>query len=463
MTATIMLPWVGGDRALATLTSAVASSDADHLEVFLSSRVGHHTRFAGDRIHQPQTIVECQAMVRAVVGTGSARVSVSDPDRLAGAVAAATALARARDGYPGAPAASPVASATPMSDTPELWKAATEAWDAEARAAMAGRLMGAATRAGGLVAGVLTAAVTELAVVTSGGVQVHAAATEAAFALTARFGEASSYAADIGRDAARLDVEERAASTISEAARMGPLGVVPDGIHDVVFGGLATGELIGFLPDLGFKAPAVKAGIGPLASHSVAPLAASEVTVADDSLVDVGLPFPFDLEGTPKRRVVLISSGRANAAVSDLASSSATGGRSTGHAHIGREQSPAPVAANLVMVPGMATAENLIDEVERGLYVQRLWYNRLVDSESGTVVGTSRDGCFLIENGKLTRGLAGARFTESVFGALQRTDGIGDRLVSQPIPNVWNGCVSAPAIRVRGFRFGPRPTKGVMT
>jgi predicted Zn-dependent protease len=321
--------------------------------------------------------------------------------------------------------------------------------------------MDAARAAGGTAAGVLTAAVTELAVVTSAGQRVHAAATEAGFALTVRVGEASTYAADLGRDAGHLDVDERAALAVGQAARAAaaPLLPVPDGVHDVVFGGLAAGELIGFLPDFGFTAPAVAAGIGLVAHRPGAELAPAAITVADDALAGAGLPFPFDQEGTPRRRVELISAGRVGGAVSDLASAAATGRASTGHAHIARESSPAPEAANLVLSPGQASEDDLIAGVERGLYIQRLWYNRLVDAEAGTVVGTSRDGCFLIEDGKLTAGLAGGRFTESVLGALARTDGLGSALVSQPVPNVWNGCVTAPAIRVRGFRFGARAGK----
>ncbi|MGH3409521.1 MAG: metallopeptidase TldD-related protein, partial [Streptosporangiaceae bacterium] len=235
---------------------------------------------------------------------------------------------------------------------------------------------------------------------------------------------------------------------------------VPDGVHDVVFGGLAAGELIGFLPDFGFTAPAVEAGIGLAATRPGAELAPAAITVADDALAPAGLPFPFDFEGTPKRRVELIAAGRVGGAVSDLASAGATGGVSTGHAHIARESSPAPEAASLIMTPGEASEDDLIAGVERGLYIQRLWYNRLVDAEAGTVVGTSRDGCFLISGGRLTAGLAGGRFTESVLGALARTDGIGRRLISQPVPNVWNGCATAPAIRVRGFRFGARTGPG---
>jgi predicted Zn-dependent protease len=201
----------------------------------------------------------------------------------------------------------------------------------------------------------------------------------------------------------------------------------------------------------------VAAGIGLAARRPGAVIAPAAVTVADDAGAAAGLPFPFDQEGTLKRRVELIAAGRVGAAVSDRASAAATEGVSTGHAHIARESSPAPEAANLVMTPGPATEAELIAGTERGLYIQRLWYNRLVDAEAGIITGTSRDGCFLIEDGRLTTALASGRFTESVLGALARADGIGQQLITQPVPNVWNGAASAPALRVRGFRFGRRP------
>ena len=468
--------WIDGDAALTALDAALAGASADHVEVFLSARTGSHVRFAGERVHQPQTIIECQVMVRAVAGTGSGRIAVSSLRDAGRAVAAACELARRRDGRPGAAVPHGVAgpadswpdapagtarSAGPVSQEPSgpaaLWYDTTASWEAGARSALAGQIMATAARSGGIATGVLTAAVTELAVATSAGLRRYAAATEAGFSLTARLGEASSYAADLGRDVAGLRVAERAEATIEQAARTGPVSAVPDGVHDVVFGGLATGELIGFLPAFGFTGPAVAAGIGLPATRAGELVTAPEVTVADDALDVAGLPFPFDFEGTPKSRVELITAGHVGAPVSDLASAAATGGVSTGHAHIARESSPAPEAANLMMTPGNATETELIAGVEHGLYVQRLWYNRLVDAEAGTIVGTSRDGCFLIENGKVTTGLATGRFTESVVQALARTDGIGAELITQPVPNVWNGCVSAPAIRVRGFRFGSRP------
>ncbi len=450
-------PWIGAGRALDALDAAVAGARADHVDVFLAARSGEHTRFAVDRIHQPQTIVEVQAMARAVVGRGAARVAVSDLRRLPDAVARATELARGRDGQ-GPPPPAPAGPQDLAGDL-ALWSEATAAWDAGARSRLAAELMDGAAAAGAEATGTLSRAVTELAVAGSGGARAYAAATEAGFSLTHRCGPLSSYLADLSRRADRLDVAERAEAALARLAAGGEPVPVPDGACDVVFGGLATGELIGFLPAFGFTAPAVQAGIGPVARDPDALLADPAVTVADDALADVGLPFPFDLEGSAKQRVALIRAGRTGGVVSDLATAAATGGVSTGHAHIAREQSPEPEAANLVMSAGAAGEEELIAGVERGVYIQRLWYNRVVDAETGTVLGTTRDACFRIEDGRRTAPLADGRFTENVLGALRRTDGIGARLVSQPVMNVWNGCVTAPAIRVRGFRFGARPAE----
>ncbi len=456
-----LAPWIGADRALSVLDDALAGSRADHLDVFLASRSGHHTRFAIDRIHQPQTIIEVQAMVRAVVGTGAARVAVSDLRQLPRAVARATEIARSRDGLIGSPSPPAPSPGLELPTGLELWSESTVAWDEDARSRQAVELMAAAHAAGGDVNGNLIAAVTELAVANSAGVRSHAAATEAGFALTLRCGPLSSYLGDLSRHADRLDVGERAAAALEQIVEAGDPVPLPDGTTDVVFGGLATGELIGFIPSFGFTAPAVLAGVSPVLTTPGAKLVAPAVTVADDALAGVGLPFPFDLEGTPKQRVELIAAGRVGGAISDLATAAATGGRSTGHAHIAREMSPEPEAANLVMAAGTESEEELIAGVERGVYVQRLWYNRLVDARTGTVLGTTRDACFLIEDGRLTTPLRGGRFTESVIGALRRTDGIGRRQVSQPVMNVWNGCATAPAIRVRGFRFGARPQEEV--
>ena len=101
MPGTALQVWAGQDQALTALENALAAADADHAEVFVAARTGEHTRFAGERVHQPQTIIECQVMARAVAGTGSARVAVSSLAGARDAVAAASDMARRRDGAGG--------------------------------------------------------------------------------------------------------------------------------------------------------------------------------------------------------------------------------------------------------------------------------------------------------------------------------------------------------------------------
>ena len=451
-----LVTWFGADRLLTTLEAALAGASAEQVEISATSRVGHHTRFAGERIHQAQSITECQVMVRAVVGTGSARVAVNSLEHVPRAVAEASALACSRNGIDAAEVPYDVAEGSIDDDTTGLWAESTAVWDVGARSRLAGSIMAEARKAGGTVNGTLTVASTELAVVTSRGVRAHGAGTEAGFTMTVRCGEASSYIGDLSRDAGTLNVQHRALDAIGATAQVRELVPVPDGVHDVVFGPLAAGELVGFVPDFGFTAPALRAGIGLVAQHRGEAMAPEFVTIADDAGAGVGLPFPFDFEGSPKQRVLLIDRGRVGDAVSDRASAAVTGGVSTGHASIGREQSPEPACANLVMAPGTQSEDELIAGVAHGLYVQRLWYNRLVDAEAGTVVGTSRDACFLIEEGRRTQALAGGRFNESIIDALRRTDALSSLRYSQPIPNLWNSCITAPAIRVRGFCFGSR-------
>ena len=451
-----LVTWFGADRLLTTLEAALAGASAEQVEISATSRVGHHTRFAGERIHQAQSITECQVMVRAVVGTGSARVAVNSLEHVPRAVAEAGTLARSRNGIDAAEVPMTLPRARSTTTRRVYGPRARPRGMSAARSRLAGSIMAEARKAGGTVNGTLTVASTELAVVTSRGVRAHGAGTEAGFTMTVRFGEASSYIGDLSRDAGTLDVQHPRRDAIGATAQVRELVPVPDGVHDVVFGPLAAGELVGFVPDFGFTAPALRAGIGLVAQHRGEAMAPEFVTIADDAGAGVGLPFPFDFEGSAKQRVLLIDRGRVGDAVSDRASAAVTGGVSTGHASIGREQSPEPACANLVMVPGTQSEDELIAGIEHGLYVQRLWYNRLVDAEAGTVVGTSRDGCFLIEEGRRTQALAGGRFNESIIDALRRTDALSSLRYSQPIPNLWNSCITAPAIRVRGFCFGSR-------
>lgn len=448
---------VGQDRALTACQSAVAAAldaGADEATAFVTGRSGGHTRFARDRIHQPQDITERTLMVRALVDGRASRVATTDLGAADAAGRRATERARA---FSAAFAPTPVDTSwsepSPLTqdDTPVLWWEGTAAWDNAARSAAARAAMNAAEAAGGWACGMYGRAATELAVVTGTGTERYAAATEAYGSLTVKIGDGTSHWTDLDRSLAVLDLPSAVTRTVQEARAAQHRVDLPPGRYDVVFGPLATGGLLEGIAAYGFTGDAVANDVGAVARRPGEQVAAEQVDVADDPGATRGLPFPFDLEGTTSRRVPLLAGGRVGGAVTDLASAAQAGLPPTGHAHIAREESPHPVPASITMSPG--SEQDLLAGVERGLYVQRLWYLRVVDPETTQLTGGSRDACFLVQDGRLAQPVAPARFSESVFGALGRVDAVGGDLLAQPLMNVWNGCVSAPAVRVRGFRF----------
>jgi PmbA protein len=452
----MMLPPLDEARTMEALDAALRSTAADEFEISVLARAGEYTRFAGQVIHQPQDIVEVQYLVRALVNGHPYRVATSTAVDLERAVAAAAAGARTRAELSAAAGQVRLAGPQPAAAPGRLWYADTEAYDVAARSALAKQAMADAIAAGGEAAGMLGCAVTQQLVATSTGIRRATAATEASGSLTVTIDDGTAHWVDLSRSSGRLDVAGSVSRAVAQAKAGRGRVDLPAGRYPVVLGAEAVGELLGFLPDVGFSGTLAAAGIG-ITLQAGKPLAAPLVDVADDGGADVGLPIGFDIEGVTKRRVDFFTRGLVGEAVTDLATAAALGRPSTGHAHIAREQVPEPTAPNIVMPGGAHPEYELIAQLEHGVYLQRFWYTRLVDRITGTITGVTRDACFLIEDGRLTTPLNGMRFTESVLGVLAAVEAVGADVRSQPIPNVWNGAISAPPVRAASFRLGAAP------
>ena len=443
----------GADQLLGRVADALQAMEMPG-EGFITSRLGEYTRFAGDRIHQPQAIEECQLMVRAAGAHGGARAGTTRLESAAAAGREASRLARGLTVLGGGRQA--LARPGQRVDTSSLWHQGTLDFTAPARAALAARAIHDAGGVRATACGMFSRVVIELAVGNSEGVALYTRATEASFSVLVRRDEGSGYRGDLVRDVGTVEPERFIEGAVADAVLSGHPEPLAPGSYDVVLGPLAVGDMIGFFGSLGFTGDALAAGHGPVAQRRGVRVADDMITVRDDASRPTGLPIPFDLEGVAKQNVTMLDQGRIGDAVLDLGTATTLGRESTGHAHIGREEAPAPTPANLMLEPGDASVAELVAGVDRGVYLSRFWYTRLVDGEQSSITGVSRDAAFRIRDGALGPPVANGRFTEQVFGALSRADGVGKDLVSQPIPNVWNGCVTAPALRVRGFHLGFR-------
>ena len=437
----------------------IRASDADGLEICLLGRAGQYTRFAGQRIHQPQDITEVQILVRAMVDGHARRTATSDLSDLGRAAGQATAAARRISEQSPAPGTVTLAEPDGSAGVASWWHEDVLAFDNGARGSLARSTMAAAEAIGATAAGMYGRALTQQVVVNSRGVRRADLATEASGALTVAAGDGSARWVDLGRSAERLDVSGSAARALDQAVRSQGRTELTPGHYRVVLGPEATGELLQFLPALGFAGSLAADGLGLVAQRPGESVAAPCITVIDDAGADVGLPIGGDIEGVSRAAVPLLASGVVGSAVTDLATAARLGMASNGHAHIAREEMPSPVAANIVMTAGRSTESDLIGEVEDGVYLQRFWYTRLVDPITGTITGVTRDACFRIRDGHLAEPIAGMRFTQSVLDFLASVDGVGDTLMSQSMMNVWNGATSAPAVRGSGFRLGFAPER----
>lgn len=89
--------------------------------------------------------------------------------------------------------------------------------------------------------------------------------------------------------------------------------------------------------------------------------------------------------------------------------------------------SDVPRSVRLAAASGTATAtiEEMIANCEEGIYVNRFSDVALLDPKTGMMTGVTRDGCFLIKNGKLVKSVKNFRFTDSPFFAFNRLEMIG--------------------------------------
>ncbi len=177
-------------------------------------------------------------------------------------------------------------------------------------------------------------------------------------------------------------------------------------------------------------------------------IAGENITIWDDALDPAGLPTPFDYEGVSKKKVMLIENGIAKGVVYDSYTAGIEGVTSTGHG-LPAPNSFGPVPLNMFMKEGDSSIEEMIASTQKGVYVTRFHYTNVVEPMTTTITGLTRDGTFIIENGKITGAVKNLRFTNSILDALSKV-----LLISKETKLVEGfGGSRVPAIKVESFTF----------
>ncbi len=301
-------------------------------------------------------------------------------------------------------------------------------------------------------AGYVLSEVSMSAIHNSAGLSAFHQGTQAEAAVTMRrrgpAGETSGYGAAAAWRAGEIALGEMAAAVANKAIWGGPPRRLPPDEYTVVLEPLAVAELLLFLSE-GFNARSVLEEDSFLTGRLGQTLFSPLLTLADDVSHPLQRGVPFDGEGWPRRPVTLVDQGRVAALVADRATAVRMGIAPTGHG-LPIPNAEGAMPANLVLTPGTHSNEALVAGCERGILVTRFWYCRPVDPGTLTVTGLTRDGTFLIENGRVTGRLADLRWNQSLLEAFARLEAVGSRPAVVPLEGIT---VVTPALRIPRFRF----------
>lgn len=421
---------------------------ADEAEAVSSAGVSALTRFAGNRIHQNVTEQDATVSVRAVVGNrvGVAATNHTDESALRACCEAAVAAAKSAPedpSFPGLPGPSPV-------ELVDRTVQATRDFGPEARAEAVASIVAQSSSRGLTAAGGVKVSDEAVAIVNSHGVDVaQAVAGLRATVLSMSDTGGSGWASFVSHDASELAASALGDEAASLAERSEGAVDLEPGEYTVVLAPEAVADIMEFLGWLSFGAKAVAEQRSFLSTRMGEQVASPLVTITDDALSPLANGLTFDFEGQPKTRVPLIDAGVAAGYVTDSYWAAQLKIANTGHA-LPAPNSYGPMPLNMEMSAGDATLEELIGGVRHGVYVTRFHYVNVEDPVPATLTGMTRDGTFMIENGKLTRPLKNQRFTQSAVEALSRVQGVTRE---RRYIGTETSPVLVPGLLVAGFRL----------
>ncbi|RJQ31557.1 MAG: TldD/PmbA family protein [Actinobacteria bacterium] len=431
----------------AKLEEALSYSKADQTEVMAFNYQSNLTRFAGNTIHQNMSETNNQLLVKAIVDKkiGVYSANSMDSKTIKEAVEKAYQIAAssvAKEDFVSLPEPNSIQKV-------ERFFQNTADFLPEERAEEVAKLISKAKRNNLQAAGAYQTGWVTLGVANSLGLLSVQSQTEGSVNTVITSYTSSGFASARNVDVSKIDIEDIAGIAINKALSSQNPIEVEAGHYDVILEPQAVAEMIGILAYCGLGSQETQEGRSFMSTNIGKQIADRSVSLLDDALNPKMTGFSFDFEGVAKQKVCFIDKGMAKNVVYDTFSANKEGKKSTGHA-LPPASKHGPMPLNLILKPGQKTYDDLIRETKKAVLVTRFHYTNIEDPVQTIFTGMTRDGTFLIENGKITKSLKNMRFTQSILGALSNTIGITNK---QQLVEGMGGSYLCPAIAVKNFNF----------
>jgi predicted Zn-dependent protease len=435
---------------------ALANSPAEETRVSINSSARADTRFAVNQVTTSGENSDTSVTITAYVGGRAASVNTNrlDEASLAAAAKQATEIARL---VPPNPERMPELG--PQQYPPEKSRVITLPTPGE-RAAAAKKVTERARAAGLISTGFIECRVGAAALANSKGLFAYDSSSVVTLTATVRTsdGTGSGWACSDGDTFDQIDAD-RVGQTAVEKARMSrnPAAVEP-GRYVTILEPTAVGNLVQLIVGA-MQARAAdegrsffsKQGGGNKIGLKVVDERVTLLTDPEDSPSTNG---GFDADGMPLEKVVWIENGVVKNLNYDRFWAQKQGVKPTRSGGGGGGFGGGGRGNTLRMMGGTSSIADMIKSTERGLLVTRFWYIRGVDPRTILNTGLTRDGTFLIENGKISRPVKNFRFNESPIFFLNNLEMLGPTIrINASEALGAGGSTIMPAIKVREFTF----------
>lgn len=289
-------------------------------------------------------------------------------------------------------------------------------------------------------AGILTHSVSARGLAASTGLYGYTQSTEAEFSLTATAGDSSGWTYNSHRDIDALGVSERTRRAVDKALRSKEPRELEAGHYPVILEPAAVAGVLGPLM-FALSAKSYFRGDSALAGKLDSQILDPRLTLRTDPANPDLLGEPFDQAGLPSREMVWVENGRLKQLYFD---------RFTAQER-GVEPTPFPSAPVLSFSAArQRSIDELIADTKRAILITNFWYIRSVDPADLTITGMTRDGTFLIEDGKIVAGLKNFRFHDSPLRCFASVDA-----TTQPMESITmeRGKMLLPAMLLPDFHL----------
>jgi len=443
-------------------------SSADEAEVLLSGGKFALTRFANNIIHQNVADENHLVSVRTVFGGRTARASTNkfNDDSLRRVVESSEALAKVQHPDPDLLPMPDTRESTGRADSsvrtqlPSRHFAATAAITPQLRADSVKKIVNVAQEHKLTTAGIFSSSESVEGIFNSRGLSDWHTQTLAEVSITMLGADSSGWQKANSPDVTNLDPLALAEIAAKKALDSAHPAEIPAGKYTVILEPAAVLDIVGFM-FWDYSGTAILDERSFLTGRIGSQLFGENITIWDDVTHPLQNGSPFDGEGMRRLRVPLVENGVVKRVVYARGTAARMKNSEykdkigpvepTGHGFtLPNEIGEMPLNIVFAAPQNPQTLAQMIASTERGVLVTRLWYIREVDPYEKIVTGMTRDGTFLVENGKVQRGLRNFRFNQSLVNMLS-----GVEAMSVPVRSSGEESFDmvVPAMKVRDFNF----------